>query len=77
MRQSTSDEYAVVELSIATPGGDCRHSLQRSFEVFFKEAGIHSGPFRWGKDYFPAEIEDSMTQAAAYNSDINSQEYGR
>jgi hypothetical protein len=47
------DNYNVVNLSIVTAGGDCRHALKRSFQDFFKASGIHDGPFVWGKEYFP------------------------
>jgi hypothetical protein len=51
--------YNKINLNIVTGGGDCRHSLKRSFEDFFRASGIHDGPFLWGRDYFPDEEDNS------------------
>ena len=46
--------FTQIKLTVRTTGGDCRNILQKSFQSLFEQAGLGSGPFLWGKDYFPS-----------------------
>jgi len=46
-------EFRRVELILQTAGGDCRNQLATAFELFFARAGISTGKFSWGDEYFP------------------------
>jgi hypothetical protein len=47
-----NNTFKKVPLVIKTSGGECRKALYDSFSRFFLAAGVHSGKFVWGKDYF-------------------------
>lgn len=47
-----NNNFKKVPLVIKTSGGECRKALYDTFSRFFLAAGVHSGKFVWGKDYF-------------------------
>ena len=51
-----------VSLQLRTAGGDCRRLLQSTFQEFFSKTGVHSGPFRWGPEYFPSASDGKDEQ---------------
>ena len=53
-----SNDLQRITLSLRTAGGDCKRLLMKTFEEFFTRTAIHSGPFRWGSEYFPSSPKD-------------------
>ena len=49
------NELKKVSLQLKTAGGDCKRLLMSTFQDFFGRTGVHSGPFRWGEEHFPAQ----------------------
>ena len=58
-----SDELKKVNLTLRTAGGDCKRLLMNTFEDFFFRTGVHTGPFRWGSEYFPQSPKSSFSNA--------------
>ena len=66
-----------VNLQLKTAGGDCKRSLMGTFQDFFTRTGVHTGPFRWGNDYFPAEPSEDQLHEMEQHSNQRSEDDSR
>ena len=72
-----SDELKKVSLTLRTAGGDCKRLLMNIFEDFFIRTGVHTGPFRWGSEYFPQDPRDDGSTSSNSSSSSSSSSHNR
>ena len=71
--ESSRDALKNVNLQLKTAGGDCKRSLMKTFQDFFDRTGVHTGPFRWGNEYFPSEPSNDQLKQMEQNSSQQSE----
>lgn len=71
LRRTGSAELRLVDLSIATSGGDCKHHLTETFTEFFCVAGICDGPFVWDSEFFPMAPREEEEEEDSTNGVIS------
>ncbi len=57
--KNQAGEYKEYKILIKTSGGECRKQLRTLFASFFRETGICTTDFVWGKDFFPTGIVET------------------